>query len=69
MMQEDWAKWRLVLSPVAVKLWRFLDEQDGRVIKIGDLCRDLHVGKEAVRRGMAELADHNFIGIRNDDDS
>ena len=58
-------KWRLVLSPVAVKLWRFLDEQQHQspTLRIADLTGDLHASKTAVRRALGELEEHGFIAV------
>lgn len=62
---SELGKWRLVLSPVAVKLWRFLDEQQHQspTLSMADLTRDLRASKTAVRRAMSELAEHGFIAV------
>ena len=67
-VQEDWNKWRLVLSPVAVKLWRLLDEQrhESPTIRVSDLTSDLRASKTAVRRAIDELAEHGFIAVIQD---
>lgn len=61
-------KWRFVLSPVAIRLWRLLDEQQDKAptIRLADLTRDLHASKTAVRRAMSELAEHGFIAVIDD---
>ncbi len=65
---NELGKWRLILSPVAVKLWRFLDEQQYQspTIRISDLTGDLHASKTAVRRAFDELVEHGFIAVLTD---
>lgn len=66
---DHWGSWSLVLSPVAVRLWRYVDELRDKspTLLMVDLTTDLRASKTAVRRALAELADHGFIAVQQED--
>lgn len=66
-MTSDWDKWRLVLSPVAIRLWRLLQQDESPTVRLSDLTSDLRASKTAVRAAIDELASHGFIVVLEDD--
>lgn len=62
---DQWSSWSLVLSPVAVRLWRYLDEQRDKspTLLMVDLTTDLRASKTAIRQAIDELRKQGFLAI------
>lgn len=68
---DEWAKWRQILSPAAVKVWTYLSRWEDRDATMSELTRALGLSKTAIRQALDELASHGFIAVSQewDDES
>jgi predicted transcriptional regulator len=65
---DRWADWSLILSPVAVRLWRYLTELQDQspTLLMADLTTDLHASKTAIRNALAELVEYGFVAVQEE---
>lgn len=58
---DDIGYWGRVLTTSALKLWRYLQNVDGRTSLLLDVVRETGLSKTAIRSAVAELEEYGFL--------
>lgn len=58
---DDIGYWGRVLTPSALKLWRYLQNVDGRTSLLLDVVRETGLSKTAIRGAVLELEGYGFL--------
>lgn len=60
---DEWAKWRQILSPASVKVWKHLSHFPDQDATMVELTRELGLSKTAIRTALDELVGYGFITV------